>query len=84
MRMPSYIDLDRIRRANEALRDGSARQRRVAAGWTQQRVGEFCGVEQCTVAAWEAGRRRPRGDAAARLGGLLERLDHPAGTRQGA
>lgn len=76
-------DLDRVRRAHAELASGRAKQQRLRAGWSQRAVGEFCGVGQAAVCAWESGRRAPRGSAAIRLGTLLERLDRPA-TRKGA
>ncbi len=54
--------------------DGTARRVREDARLTQAEVAEMTGVTPAAVAAWEAGRRTPRGQPARRYGELLRRL----------
>lgn len=67
-------DLLLLRAAREDARNGKARQARIDAGLTQAEIAGTLGVNQATVASWETGRRRPRGEAALRYARLLRRL----------
>lgn len=54
---------------------GRAREIRERARLSQQEVADALRVHWTTVAHWEAGRRVPRGDVAARYAELLWQLD---------
>jgi DNA-binding transcriptional regulator YiaG len=54
--------------------DGTARKLREHARLTQAEVAEFAGVTAAAVAAWETGRRTPRGHAARLYGELLRQI----------
>jgi len=51
-----------------------ARAIRVEAGPTQRQVADALGVNRVTVARWESGQRRPRGEMRARYAELLDEL----------
>lgn len=57
-----------------AASSGRARQARKTAGITQAELAAALGVSQTTVALWETGRRRPRGEAALKYARVLRRL----------
>ena len=67
-------DLLLLRSAREDARNGTARQARLDAGLTQAEIAVTLGVNQATVASWETGRRRPRGEVALRYARLLRKL----------
>lgn len=54
---------------------GRARDIRERARLSQSEVAEAVGVTQPTVAGWEAGRKMPHGERAARYADLLARLE---------
>jgi transcriptional regulator with XRE-family HTH domain len=64
----------RVVAARRMLADGSARQRRVAAGLSLRDVAEALGVDTATVWRWETHRRAPRREAALLYADLLEEL----------
>lgn len=53
-----------------------ARQIRLNAGLSQARLARELGVQRVTVARWESGQRRPRGEIAARYAQLLIALQN--------
>lgn len=57
------------------LQDGRAKTVREASGLSQSEVARAIGVHASALSRWEAGSRAPRGDAALRLGRLLDRLE---------
>jgi len=63
-----------LRRMREDALSGKARQARIDAGLSQAEIAAVAGVNQTTIALWELGRRRPRGEAALRYARLLRRL----------
>jgi transcriptional regulator with XRE-family HTH domain len=65
--------------ARLALASGKAATIRKAARLTQAEMAGICGVSAAAYTLWEAGTRRPRGDAALRLGRLLRALETRAG-----
>ncbi len=56
-----------------------ARAIRLAAGVSQPRMAEELGVHRVSVARWECGTRRPRGDVRAAYGRLLRELQEAVG-----
>jgi transcriptional regulator with XRE-family HTH domain len=58
-----------------------ARAVRARARLSQAEIAAACGVTPAAVSRWEAGNRKPRGEAARRYAGLIEILDQavPAG-----
>lgn len=68
----SAVTLARLR---ADLASGRAREIRERSRLSQAEVAEAVGVSQPTVAGWEAGRRRPHGELAARYADLLARLE---------
>lgn len=67
-------DIMLLARCHDRIRSGEARQLRVAAGLTQQQVGDHCGVTATAVAHWEAAARTPRGRPGLRYARLLDQL----------
>jgi DNA-binding transcriptional regulator YiaG len=57
-----------------AARSGKARQLREGAGISQAEVAAAVGVTRACVSRWEAGARKPGGQAAQRYAQLLELL----------
>ena len=57
------------------LNDGTARERRKAAGLSLQDVADAIGVDIASVYRWETRRRTPRRDLALRYADLLDALD---------
>jgi DNA-binding transcriptional regulator YiaG len=55
--------------------DGRGRVIRERAKLSRAEVAQDLGVHETTVAAWESGRRSPRGDAAQRYLRLLRALE---------
>ncbi len=51
-----------------------ARAVRLAAGVSQQMIADDLDVHRMTVARWEAGERRPRGEMAERWAALIDAL----------
>lgn len=69
----SAVTLARLR---ADVASGRAREVRERARLSQAEVAEAVGVTQPTVAAWEAARRMPHGERAARYADLLARLEN--------
>jgi DNA-binding transcriptional regulator YiaG len=61
------------------LVSGRARAIRERARLTQPELARAVGVSQSAVTQWEAGRRVPRGEAAARYARFLHELDQACG-----
>lgn len=78
----SMIDLGLVMEAREAARSGRGERLRIAAGISQGELAAAIGVTPAAVSRWEAGERRPRGDAAVAYAQLLrslaERMAAPA------
>jgi DNA-binding transcriptional regulator YiaG len=74
----AITDLTPVVRARRALKSGRAIEIRLAAGLSQSEIATALGVSQAAVCRWEAGERRPRGDAARRYGQLLDVLERAA------
>lgn len=66
-------------RARELLATGEARALRLAAGVTLEEAGDEAGVTATTICRWELGGRKPLGEAGARYGTFLERLQRQVG-----
>ncbi len=64
-----------LARLRADVASGRAREIRELARLSQAEVAAAIGVSQPTVAGWEAGRRRPHGEPAARYADLLARLE---------
>jgi DNA-binding transcriptional regulator YiaG len=60
--------------ARIATRTGGARKLREQAGLSQEEIADAIGVTRACVSRWEAGARRPTGDAAQRYAQLLDLL----------
>lgn len=67
-------DLTAISRIRADLRNGVARQARIAAGVSAAEVARIIRVSRATVCDWEAGRKAPTGEHALAYGALLARL----------
>jgi transcriptional regulator with XRE-family HTH domain len=65
----------RTLKVRRMLHDGTARQRREAAGLSQQDVADALGVDAASVFRWETRRRTPRRALALRYADLLDALD---------
>lgn len=72
-----------LRHGRAALAAGTARATHEAAGLSQGEVAAAVGVSPAAVALWEAGKRRPHGEAGAAYGRLLRELEE-ATTAAGA
>lgn len=70
-------DLQLLRWVRDATASGEAREIRTRGGWTQAEFGDAVGVAQPTIALWEAGKRRPRGEVALKYARLLRDADTP-------
>ena len=66
--------IERARSARRLPAPSAARAIRVAAGATQQEVAGKLGVHRVTVARWEYGARRPRGELLVAYVMLLDQL----------
>lgn len=66
--------LDEVAVARRLPSPAMARAIRAAAGVSQARLAAELGVQRVTVARWEAGKRRPRGELLAAYVELLEGL----------
>ena len=66
--------LVRLADMREAAENGEARRLRLAANLSLGEVARELGVAVPTLLRWETGERRPRGKAALRYAGLLEKL----------
>jgi transcriptional regulator with XRE-family HTH domain len=64
-------DLELIAATRAALKDQSARARRVAAGVRQVEMAAVCGVSPSTVSQWESGVRSPAAGHALAYGRAL-------------
>jgi transcriptional regulator with XRE-family HTH domain len=71
--------LARIRSRPRALNPELAKAIRVSADVTQSDVANELGVHRVTVARWELGLRRPRGELLDQYLELLHRLQEAAG-----
>jgi DNA-binding transcriptional regulator YiaG len=60
--------------ARDAAQGGRARRLRQAAGVSQAEIARTVGVDPSCLSRWEAGRRRPGGDAAVRWALVLRDL----------
>ena len=60
--------------ARRALADGTFRELRHRSGLSQGGAGAIVGVTHGAIGHYEAGRRKPRGEIAVRLGRLVRRL----------
>jgi DNA-binding transcriptional regulator YiaG len=67
-------ELGLLLEAREAARSGRGERLRVAAGLSQGEVAGAVGVTSACISRWEAGDRRPRGDAALAYAQLLREL----------
>ena len=70
---------DEVRMSRRMPAPALARAIRQAAGVSQARLAEELRVHRVTVARWEAGRRRPRGELALRYAALLDELREEVG-----
>jgi DNA-binding transcriptional regulator YiaG len=70
---------EEVRAARRLPAPTMARAIRIAADVSQERIAAELGVHRVTVARWEAGARRPRGQLRLRYAGLLAEL-REAGT----
>jgi DNA-binding transcriptional regulator YiaG len=66
--------LDEVRQAKKLPPPEAARDIRLAAGVTQERLAQELGVHRMTVQRWETGERRPSGVHRAAYATLLEAL----------
>lgn len=69
------MDVTQVARGRRAVVEGRLRRVREAAGLTQADIARAVGTTASAVSRWEAGRRRPRADAAERLGRILARIE---------
>jgi DNA-binding transcriptional regulator YiaG len=63
-----------IMEARDAASSGKGERLRQAAGLSQGELADAIGVTPACVSRWEAGIRRPRGDAAVRYARALREL----------
>jgi len=82
--MARETDLSQLLAVRQLAGSGEARRRRMAAGLSLSEVARPCGVEPSTVWRWETGKRRPRGQEAARYLGVLTLLPAAPGERSDA
>lgn len=66
--------VEEVRQARRLPDPEMARLIRVRAGVSQGRLAREIQVHRMTVARWESGARRPRGDTRVRYAALLEQL----------
>lgn len=66
--------VEQVRAARRLPPPVVARAIRIAAGASQQQLADELGVNRVSVARWEAGDRRPRGELRIRYAALLEQL----------
>lgn len=71
--------IEEIRLASRLPGPAKAREIRIKAGVSQERLAKELGVNRMTVARWETGDRRPRAAIAARYSALLEQLCREVG-----
>jgi DNA-binding transcriptional regulator YiaG len=67
-------DLALLIEARDAVRSGRGARLRLAAGISQGELAAAIGVSAPTLSRWEAGDRRPRGDAAVAYARELRKL----------
>ena len=67
-------------RVRAAVRSGTARRVRQAAGLTKIEVARSIGTSHACVSRWEAGKRVPQGEPAVRYWRVLQRLAAATGT----
>ena len=72
--MKDATDLPTVAKARSLASTGAAKSIRVAAGLSLREIAADLNVSPSTVLRWERGERRPRAQAAARYGHLLEAL----------
>ena len=70
----SFDVLEQIRETKRLPPPAVARGIRRAAGVTQRAMASTLGVNRVTVARWESGTRRPRGELRAAYASLLREL----------
>ena len=68
-----------LAKVRSAVRTGTARRVRQAAGITQPEIAADVRVSAAAISRWEAGARTPRGAAALRYLRVLERLSAATG-----
>lgn len=68
-------DIELLLLARERSESGTARSLRESAHLSRGDVARACGVTSGAVLMWEAGRRRPSGDAGIAFGRLLANLE---------
>jgi transcriptional regulator with XRE-family HTH domain len=66
--------IDEVKARSELPRPAAARMIRETAGISRQRLGAELGVTRMTVARWENGQRRPRGQHLLAYAQLLNEL----------
>jgi DNA-binding transcriptional regulator YiaG len=69
---------DEVRESLSLPRPSAAREIREAAGVSQRRLAAELGVAELTVARWEGGTRKPRGEMRRAYARLLAELDEAA------
>lgn len=67
--------IDEVRRAQTLPTPEAARQIRLAAGVSQERLASELGVHRMTVVRWETGERAPRGLHRTVYANLLRELE---------
>lgn len=70
-----HHDLLQLTQVRAACRSGAARTIRCAAGLSQSELAAALGVDDTTVARWEAGERTPRMAVGLRYAELLNELE---------
>jgi transcriptional regulator with XRE-family HTH domain len=68
------VDAIEVAEVRRLCRSGEAWEIRLSAGLSRAEVGAQVGVDESTVARWEAGSRAPRVAAAMRYAHLLREL----------
>jgi transcriptional regulator with XRE-family HTH domain len=73
------VDAVEEARLRRQTRPERARAIRLAAGVSQESVARTLGVNRESIARWETGERRPRGELLSRYAALLAELERAAG-----
>ena len=71
--------IEEVRLVRRLPPPGLARQIRIAAGVTQQRLADELGVDRSTILRWEFAKRRPSRRLARRYADLLTALQREVG-----
>jgi len=66
--------VDEVRQSRRLPQPAVARMIRMTAGVSQERIAREIGVHRMTIARWESGERRPRGEPRLRYIELLDAL----------